>query len=749
MAQALNILILEDEPTDVELIKRDISNSDLRVDKFWVARGRDEFHAALAQGPDVILADYSLPAYSAWQALETARAQAPDCPFVVTSGALGDETAADLIKQGADDYLLKDRLARLPVAITHALERRRAETEKQEVQRALRDSEQRHRHIVETTLEGIWLVDASAHVTFANRRVIELLGYPSEQMRGRPFWSFVHPADQAKAAQWLERSRREIKVQDDLRLRTHDGQQLWVICSIKPMFDDDGAFTGALVMVADITARKDAEDALRHAAFHDCLTGLVKRDLFVDRLGQALQRARRRADCTFAVFFIDVDRFKEINDTLGHHCGDQLLRVIAERLDTTLRTSDSLGRLRQDEAVARVGGDEFTAVLTDMHGAADATAAAERIQKAIYEPVELGSRQVTTSISIGIALYAPHYESADELLRDADTALYRAKARGDGRCEVWDAQMGDEAQRQFELGQQIHRAPDQNELRMWYQPIIALDTGQPVGCEALMRWAHPERGMVSPGEFIPLAEETGAIVAMGAWALRQACRQLLEWDWCFPNAPPLYVSVNISRRQLAQADFPEQVAAIFRETGVDPARVKFEITESAVIDESGASKTVLNNLIELGVPLYMDDFGTGYSSLSYLYELPINVLKIDRSFTQQIDQSAKQRSIVRSIIGLAHNIGIPVIAEGVETVEQAERLLIKGCEYGQGFLFSRPLAPDDLTCWLETRFAEAIDQPNDARSGQAASGSDGGGVAPPPASATSASTTTAGDGSED
>jgi diguanylate cyclase (GGDEF)-like protein/PAS domain S-box-containing protein len=693
-------VILEDDAFDAELIEHELGKSHLKTDTLCHVRGRDEFEQALAQSPDVILADFALPGYDAWAALETAQQHELDSPFIVVSGALGEETAVDLIKHGADDYLLKDRLVRLPTAIEQAVDRRRVEREKRAAEQSLRQSEQRYRRIVETSVEGIWLLDENRRITFANRRMAEMLGHAYQSMVGTFFERFAAAEDRCELETRFDRGRAGQKTQDDVRLRTADDTLLWTHVSLSPTFDARGEFNGALVMAGDITARKQAEEALRAAASYDSLTNLVNRSLFLERLGEALQKARAGCERAFGVLFLDVDRFKEINDTLGHCCGDQLLTTIAARLSATLR-GDHEGHVdRADATLARVGGDEFTALLTDLTSTEDASTVAERLQRALSEPVTVDGREVTTTVSIGIAVYGSHYETPEQVLRDADTALYAAKAKGDGRYAVWDQRMQDHARRQFELGQQIHRALEADELELWYQPIMHLNTDEPVGCEALMRWRQAERGLVSPAEFIPLAEETGAIVPMGLWAIRRACHQIQTWDEQFDASTPLYLSVNISPRQLAQSNFPEKVAAILHETGVPAHRVKFEITESAVIEETGASKQVLHELSELGIQLYMDDFGTGYSSLSHLYELPIDVLKIDRSFTMVIDRSAKQRSIVRSIIGLAQNLGIPTIAEGIETTDHTGRLLSKGCHYGQGFLYSPPLEGERASQWL-------------------------------------------------
>jgi diguanylate cyclase (GGDEF)-like protein len=430
---------------------------------------------------------------------------------------------------------------------------------------------------------------------------------------------------------------------------------------------------------------RQAEERLRRNALYDPLTDLPNRLLFMERLSHAILRARRRQDYLAAVLFLDLDRFKVVNDSLGHHAGDELLSAVAERLKACLRTEDT---------VARLGGDEFAVLLEDIGDIADATRVAERIQQEMNLPVNLSGYEVFTSASIGIALSSSAYARPEYLLRNADMAMYRAKTSGGARYDVFDRTMHAEALARLQLETDLRRAVERRDFRLHYQPIIALDTGRIAGFEALLRWQHPEQGPISPAEFIPVAEETGLILPIGRWVLGEACQQLQYWHAKFPGHPSLSMSVNLSVRQFSQPDLVGQVAQVLAETGLDPHQLKLEITESVIVENTDFATAMLSDLKALGVQVYMDDFGTGYSSLSYLHRLPLDALKIDRSFVSEMEQEGKHLQLVRTILTLAQSVGVSVVAEGVSTDEQLAVLRALRCEYGQGFLFSR--AVDEL-----------------------------------------------------
>lgn len=432
----------------------------------------------------------------------------------------------------------------------------------------------------------------------------------------------------------------------------------------------------------DVTDHRLVEEQLRHDALHDALTGLPNRFLFMERLSHAIVRAKRKEGPQFAVLFLDLDRFKVINDSFGHDVGDQLLVTVARRLQACVRPADT---------VARLGGDEFAILLEDIHDPADATRVADRVLHALSEPIDLGGYETFTSGSIGIALSSFAYDRPELLLRNADMAMYRAKAGGRNRFEVFDRAMHAEALQRLQTETDLRRAVDRGEFVLLYQPIVALATGKIRGFEALLRWANPERGLLRPEAFLAVAEETGLIVPIGQWVVREACRQAQRWNAQYLGRDALQVGVNLSVREFLQPDLVGRLEQVLGETGLDPQLLHLEITESLVIDNPDAAKAVLHRLGALGIRLYMDDFGTGYSSLSYLHLLPVQALKIDRTFVQRLDEDDRAEHLVRSILTLAEGLGIPTVAEGVETPNQLGKLRAWGCTFAQGHLFSPPL----------------------------------------------------------
>ncbi|HEY3246432.1 MAG TPA: EAL domain-containing protein [Phycisphaerae bacterium] len=453
-----------------------------------------------------------------------------------------------------------------------------------------------------------------------------------------------------------------------------------------------------------IAERRSAEERLRHDAFHDALTGLPNRALFMDRLTHCTERRLRQPDRQFAVLFLDLDNFKVINDGLGHAAGDELLVKVAARLSASVRAVDSLARIG-DDLTARLGGDEFVILLDDLQRPNDAVLVAERVQKHLSPPFSIGGHDIVISSSIGIALGGQPGKSADELLRDADTAMYRAKSAGKAQHALFDEAMHAAAMGRLKLENDLRRAIEQQHFVLEYQPILALDTRALRGFEALLRWRHAERGLIAPGEFIPVSEETGLIVPLGHWVLQEVCRQITGWNACRPSGRDLSVSVNISKRQMADPGFIDQVRAVLRESGADGGNLKFEITESVIMENPKSIIAILHQLQGLKIESHMDDFGTGQSSLGYLQEFPFDVLKIDRAFVQCMARSRKHAAIIQAIVNLAHNLNMKVVAEGIETDEQLAQLQALDCDYGQGFLLSPPLSADAASALL-TALAE-------------------------------------------
>jgi diguanylate cyclase (GGDEF)-like protein len=435
---------------------------------------------------------------------------------------------------------------------------------------------------------------------------------------------------------------------------------------------------------------EQSKNHFRHAAFHDALTGLPNRTLLAENLKLQIERAQQYKDCQFAVLFLDLDRFKMVNDSLGHSIGNQLLIAIARRLESCVRETDT---------VARLGGDEFAILVTGISRLNEATEMAERVQEKLQTPFNLSGHEVFTTASIGIAVSVLGYEHPENVLRDADTAMYRAKSQGKACYELFDEGMHSRAVYLLQLETDLRRALEKEEFCLHYQPIVSLKNGELAGFEALVRWHHPERGMISPVEFIRMAEENGFILPLGQWVLEQACKQLVHWQWQSPHNRSLFMSVNLSARQMAQAKLVDQIKQVLDETNLDPKCLKLEITESAVMENAEMAVTVLNQLKGLGVRLSVDDFGTGYSSLSYLHRFPLDTLKIDRSFVSRIGEADENGEIVRTIVTLAENLGMEVVAEGIETLTQLSELKNLNCKYGQGYLFAKPLTATAATTW--------------------------------------------------
>jgi diguanylate cyclase (GGDEF)-like protein len=432
----------------------------------------------------------------------------------------------------------------------------------------------------------------------------------------------------------------------------------------------------------ELEERKRAEEKLVYTALHDPLTNLPNRVLLMDRLHHAMERAKRHKDNRFAILFLDLDRFKVVNDSLGHNIGDLLL------IESTCRLSACL---RGEDTVARLGGDEFVILLEDIQDPTDATRVADRIQHDVALPYVLEGHNVFVSVSMGIVLNEARYERPEDILRDADIAMYRAKGQGRGRYEMFDTTMLARAMTRLELESDLRKAVERQEFIIHYQPIVELGTQQIIGFEALVRWQHPTRGLVSPAEFIPMAEETGLIVPIGHWVLTEACHQIRAWQVQFPADPPLTVSVNLSTRQCAQTDLVQRVAEVLQSTGLNASGLKLELTESMIVEDAESTSDMLSELRALGVQVQIDDFGTGYSSLGYLQKLPIDTLKIDRTFVSRLGKDGSGSEIVQTILALAHNLGMKVVAEGIETDEQLAKLRSMQCEYGQGYLFNKPI----------------------------------------------------------
>ena len=547
----------------------------------------------------------------------------------------------------------------------------------------LQESEERFRSAFDNAPIGMALVAPDGRWLRVNRTLCEIGGYTAEELLETNFQAITHPSHLGAMMSNINQilAGKIATYQLENRYYHKLGNEIWVLVGVSLAREGQEADARLIFQIQDITDRKRAEEKLLHEAFHDTLTQLPNRTMLMDHLKLALERAKRSTERLFAVLFIDLDRFKIINDSLGHALGDQLLIEVSHRLQRCLRPGDT---------VARLGGDEFTILLEDIKDIKEAIFVAEQVQYEVSQPCPLDGHNTFTTASIGIALYTPSYQHSTDLLRDADTAMYRAKAAGKAQHVIFDSEMHAQALNRMKLEADLRRGVERNEFFLLYQPIISLQTQRLAGFEALVRWQHPERGLVSPVEFIPLAEETGLIVPIGHWVMQEACQQLKEWQQAYPASFPLQMSVNLSSRQFTQPNLIEQIQSVLEEAAIDPKYLKLELTESAVMDNVEAAIKQLQEIQDLGISLSMDDFGTGYSSLSYLHRFPLNTLKIDRSFVSQMNKK-ENLEIVRTIIALAGSLGLEVIAEGVETCAQLTQLQNLNCEYGQGYYFAKPL----------------------------------------------------------
>jgi diguanylate cyclase (GGDEF)-like protein/PAS domain S-box-containing protein len=556
----------------------------------------------------------------------------------------------------------------------------------------VRRSEKRFRALVQNASDVVLICTSEGSVTYQSPSAGTVWGYAADGLLGRPFLAVVHPDDQPAFREFLEQLNAAPGSTRGTELRLHDARDAW--CHVEVILTNllhEPDVEGLVVTARDIAPRKAFEKQLIHQAFHDSLTLLPNRALFSDRLEQALVRTARRQS-NVGLLYLDLDNFKLINDGLGHQAGDELLVEAATRLQSCVREEDTL---------ARLGGDEFV-ILLGHATEAEAVQAAERIEQQFMRPFRIEGHDFVVTVSIGIALSDSAQELPDNLLRNADLAMYSAKAGGRAGHVVFQASMRTDSLSRLSLENDLRGAIQRGELRVHYQPIVILDSGRVTEVEALVRWLHPTRGLMEPADFIPVAEETGLIVPIGQWVLEEACRQVAAWRVDFPVKPALTVSVNLSPRQFQQLTLAEQVSTVLRKTGLAPAALKLEITEGAIMRDVEATIKTLEQLKELGVKIAIDDFGTGYSSLAYLKRLPLDILKIDRSFIKGIGHDPEDTAIVRAIISMAKSLNLSVTGEGIETAEQATLLRGWACELGQGYFFGRPLNTGALTELLRT-----------------------------------------------
>jgi PAS domain S-box-containing protein len=569
----------------------------------------------------------------------------------------------------------------------------------QRMRNRMAEREQLFQIITENAADMIAVVDKQGRRIYNSPAYHKMLGYGREELANTSSLEQVHPDDRARvleAAQKAHCTGRGERL--EYRILHKDGSWRVLESTSNVIPGKNGEIDGLVIVNRDITERKQAEALLEHQAFHDELTGLPNRALFLDRLQRAIAVSRRHSNFKFAVLFIDVDEFKMFNDSLGHGAGDELLMQIAQRIAACLRCADTVSRPRPgtnaenstgDDTLARPGGDEFVVLAEDLRDPSDAIRLAERIQQRLTVPFGVQNHEIVVGASIGVAFSGGTSTHASDLLRDAEIAMYRAKRAGKARCEVFDSAMQADAVKRLELETDLRKAVELDEFRVHYQPLVSLQKGQIVGFEALSRWQRPQ-GMVMPGEFIALADELGLTLTINRRLLRESCEQLRRWDALLCMRTPLSISANITAKQFAHPDLAKTFGEILRQTDIDPRCVDLEITENIAMADADRSVVVLSELKALGVRLSIDDFGTGYSSLSRLQRFPVDTLKIDRAFISRMNHDDETYEIVRVIIMLAHNLGLEVVAEGIEHQSQVETLKHLGCELGQGYLFSKP-----------------------------------------------------------
>ena len=746
----LRVLIIEDVPEDIELIV-------LALEAAQVAFTYDATTFAShcqtllsTQIYDAVLSDYRLPNLNGLQVFEMLKASQQDIPFILVTGSLGEEAAVECIKAGMTDYVLKDRLFRLPTVLKRALQefelRRQQKAAIAQIQQQAKRETIVNRivqamrqtllleEVLQTTVDQLHealQVDRCGifqpNVDPATPSTIGYLSYLSdarESLLGNSCMLYEHyrntlDADQPVvihdiASDQIPSSIRVASQAYGVRstmimpllyqqsslggicLQQCDRQRNWTddeVTLVKAIADQCAIAIHQAKLYqqaqTELAERQRIEAQLRHDAFHDSLTGLPNRALLINRLEHALHLMQRRSIrqqttnvLQFAVLFLDLDRFKVINDSLGHTVGDRLLKKVAQQLQSCLRMGDT---------VARLGGDEFVVLLEDIQSATDALEAAHRVHAVLKAPIVLDGHEIFITASIGIALSAEYYTAPDQLLRDADIAMYRAKRRNRGQYEIFDVSMHGHALNQLQLESDLQRAIERQELRVHYQPIICLEKRCITGFEALVRWQHPERGMIPPDEFIAIAEDIGLITHIDLWVLQESCRQLCLWQQEFELITPLMMSINLSGKQFSNPELISQIDQVLGETQIAGSQLKVEITEGVLIENAEVAASILSQLRARNICVCLDDFGTGYSSLSYLHRFPIDVLKVDRSFITLLESDSEKLEIVKAIVNLALNLNLNVIAEGVETSRQLSYLQSIQCNFGQGYYFAPPL----------------------------------------------------------
>ncbi|BCA78992.1 EAL domain-containing protein [Desulfuromonas sp. AOP6] len=680
----LRVLYAEPGNFDADLTRRYLAQHAPHISLDVVGTGTEVLECLPAEPTvtspyDVVLLDYRMPGLDALEVTKALRQERGlSIPIVLVTGHGSEEVAIQALRLGADDYLVKQEgyLQKLSMVLENV-----------QKQAALTTAEVRYRNLFASMRDAIIITDLSRTIIDVNQPALRtLFGYEAEEVLGQSSAILYADHDHFEQTGWAIFNRHDLVPGKllETRFRRKSGEVFHGELSALKLKNDKNDPVGNIGIIRDITERKLYEEKLKHLATHDELTGLANRPLLLDRLEQSLHYARR-SGCLVGVLLFDLDRFKVINDSLGHAFGDKLLCTLAKRLMHLVREADT---------VARLGGDEFVILLAEVAEPEDVGLVASKILQHLAEPLWVDNREILVTASLGISLYPKDSDDGATLIRNADMAMYRAKKNKRNSFAFYSPEMNQRILETLELEGALRQALERKEFCLHYQPQVDLASGHIVGCEALVRWQHPERGMVPPDDFIPLAEETGLIVPLGTWVLGEACRQARDWQE--QGLLGLSVAVNISGRQFREPDFVATVERICQESGLEPQFLELEITESVVMENVESAIMTWADLKLLGVSLSIDDFGTGYSSLSYLKQFPIHSLKIDRSFVCDIVTDSNDAAIASSVIALAHTMGLKVVGEGIEAEEQLQFLKEKGCDMGQGYLFSRPLPVEEI-----------------------------------------------------
>ena len=682
-SRPLRVLIVEDTPDDAVLLLRALGKGGYAPEHVRVETAEAMRDALAAGGWDIVISDYSMPQFSAFQALEMTKRHDPDLPFLIVSGNIGEDVAVGAMRAGAQDYLLKHNLKRLGPTVARELDEAASRRNRIKAENALRDNRNRLDSILNSLGDIVWSVGLPGlNIEYLNPAAATIYGRPIDALLGNlnTWHKLLHPEDRERMREYISNTLKGGSNSAEFRIVRPDGEVRWLFDRSHLVADEHGQPVRIDGIASDVTRHKESQAQLYRAAHHDALTGLPNRKLMLERLRQGLSR-RGHDGGALALMLIDLDRFKTINDSLGHKAGDDILCQIAGRIADCLREEDT---------VARLGGDEFVVVLPETTGEAGADAVAQKLTAALAPPMQVDGRTIHCSASIGISLFPRDGSDAESLMRNTDTAMYAAKRAGRNTYSFYAAGMNAASARLLELENDLRGALERGEFAVHYQPQVDLGrNGAICGFEALLRWHHPERGLVSPAEFIPLAEETGLIVTIGEWVLREACRQANEWVGQFDAG--LRMAVNLSARQFLQPGLVQAVAAALGESGLPARNLELELTESMIMQDPDQSGRTLAELKAMGITIAVDDFGTGYSSLAYLRRYPIDVLKIDKSFVGELVGNPDDAAICASIIAMAHSLRLKVVAEGIETDSQLGFLVQRGCDYAQGYLLGKPL----------------------------------------------------------